>query len=293
MNDASSRDVARTPEEEIRRVIAVYAQLLDDGKFDEWIELFTDDATFSYRNEETKSDNNYVGREAIRGWIGASMSEDRRAMHLCGNSVIDVSGTEARAVTDLVLHQGLTIASTARYIDRFVLQSNKWLIAHRRVEYMATAQNYFSTDRREVPLTDNAITKTQSGKTDTSLAWSYFRLLTEGQLEEALALLDDSGSLWGFPPRPIRSLKDMKVGVRALWSEMPMRFTLHSEYISGDRVFLEMESHATRPDGEPYNNWYCYIVVVQGDKIVHMREYMDTIRAKEMTDAVSGWPPPG
>ena len=47
-------------EEEIRRTIGGYSQRLDDGRFDEWAELFTEDARLVLMGRTT------TGREAIR-----------------------------------------------------------------------------------------------------------------------------------------------------------------------------------------------------------------------------------
>ena len=49
-----------TDEECIPRVLAEFIQLRDDKRFAEWVDLFTEDATFEYRS------HHLVGRSAIR-----------------------------------------------------------------------------------------------------------------------------------------------------------------------------------------------------------------------------------
>ena len=44
----------------------------------------------------------------------------------------------------------------------------------------------------------------------------------------------------------------------------------------GDRVVVEAKGEATTKGGKPYNNEYCFIYRIAGDKIVEVTEYMDT-----------------
>jgi ketosteroid isomerase-like protein len=47
-------------------------------------------------------------------------------------------------------------------------------------------------------------------------------------------------------------------------------------YADGDTVIVEERMHATLPEGRPYDNDYCFVFVVSGDRIKQVREYMDT-----------------
>jgi ketosteroid isomerase-like protein len=118
------------------------------------------------------------------------------------------------------------------------------------------------------------------------IAWSYFELLNDGRFEEALELLDDNGTQWGLLRKEAVPLSELKVGLRTLWEIVPMRFTLHDAYDAGDHAILELESHATRPDGEPYHNRYCFVITIGDQRIVRMHEYADTSLGKELLDAV-------
>jgi ketosteroid isomerase-like protein len=123
------------------------------------------------------------------------------------------------------------------------------------------------------------------------IAWSYFELLSEGRLEEAVELLDDDGSLWNSGTRTAMPFRELKDNVRKLWDQVPMRFVRHDAWGAGDRAVLELESHATRPDGTPYNNVYCFVVTIADGKITQLREYTDYALAMDMTDSAGGWPP--
>ena len=126
---------------------------------------------------------------------------------------------------------------------------------------------------------------------NSDVAWSYFELLGEGRVDEALDLLDDEGTHWSMMNRTTMPLRQLKRGVRTLWERMPMRFTRHNALDAGDQAVLELESHATRPDGKPYNNVYCLVVTVADGKITYMREYLDSVVAKDAIASLGGWPP--
>src|SRR5262249_53092748 len=57
------RSPSMTDEEGIRRTLALYCQLCDDGRFDEWADLYTEDAVFRVMGGEHR------GPEAIKAFI--------------------------------------------------------------------------------------------------------------------------------------------------------------------------------------------------------------------------------
>jgi uncharacterized protein (TIGR02246 family) len=130
-----------TDHEAIRSLLARYAQLLDDGQFEEWAGLFTPDAVFAMPTES------FTGRDTIRRWIEAMKPPDGYGKHLCFNSVIALGAEEAHVITDFVLiGPDRTVASMGRYRDDLVLSGDTWRIAVRAVEYDATAPGYFRGD---------------------------------------------------------------------------------------------------------------------------------------------------
>jgi ketosteroid isomerase-like protein len=115
--------------DEIRRLIARYAQLADDGDALGRSELFTDDALY------VPTTGRFVGRAAIRAAIDdrlASQPSDRRTRRLCANPIISIDGDSAEAATDFVLFTRVddepwTIDLVGRYHDRFVRRHGGWL----------------------------------------------------------------------------------------------------------------------------------------------------------------------
>jgi uncharacterized protein (TIGR02246 family) len=131
MNDHSS----------VLRTLALYCQLCDDGRFDEWAELYTDDAVFIVGGRR------HEGRAAIKAFIEAGQPPERRGKHVCANPLVDVDadGTTARASTDYVFvaraaDGSLAITSAGRYHDRLVRSADgRWRFAERRIEFIGGA----------------------------------------------------------------------------------------------------------------------------------------------------------
>jgi len=53
-------------------------------------------------------------------------------------------------------------------------------------------------------------------------------------------------------------------------------------YADGHTVIVEERMRATLPDGKPYENDYCFVFTVAGDRIAGVREYMDTRKGWRM-----------
>ncbi|MCB0997236.1 MAG: nuclear transport factor 2 family protein [Acidimicrobiales bacterium] len=100
---------------DIRRTIALYCHLIDDKRFDEWGDLFTDDAVFEARGSR------FNGRSEIVASISAMMAQ-ATTKHLIGACVVDLLGDDhARAWTDLATFvptpNGPIVATIGRYHD--------------------------------------------------------------------------------------------------------------------------------------------------------------------------------
>ena len=124
-------------EDLIRRTIAEYSHRCDDGRFDELCDLFTEDARLL--GPGTVSE----GREAIFGYLSTVQAEGRRGMHVTTNTLVDVHGGSADAVTDyLFVRQtptGPGIVAAGRYHDRLLRGPDRWRFTERSISMLGPA----------------------------------------------------------------------------------------------------------------------------------------------------------
>jgi 3-phenylpropionate/cinnamic acid dioxygenase small subunit len=119
-------------DDQIRRTFAEFCQYLDDRRFEDWANLFTEDAVF----------NRLTTRAAILSMIqGAELASepDLSRKHVITNSIIDVDGDEAHAKSDLVMYDrhgdGPWTIRMGKYDDRLVRQGDRWLLANRQLTF--------------------------------------------------------------------------------------------------------------------------------------------------------------
>ena len=129
----------------IRRVMALYAQLLDDGRFDECGQLFTEDAEWIslpgiYRPPGTDPQPwSARGREQIVKTVSeftkGLRTAESRGMHFGGHPIIDIQGDKANAWWDFIIAHitpgGLDVTATGRYYARFEKQEGRWRFSQR------------------------------------------------------------------------------------------------------------------------------------------------------------------
>lgn len=129
--------------EQIRRLLAGYCHACDDGDFDRFTDLFTEDATF------TVMGNTHRGRVAIRAFMEAAQPPERRGKHIISEPAIELDGdgASARCRTDYAFvargsdGQSLTVISAGRYVDRLQRGSDRrWRLAERRIVFLGDPQ---------------------------------------------------------------------------------------------------------------------------------------------------------
>ena len=116
-------------EHQIHRTLGAYCQHYDDGRFDEWADLFTDAAAFEFPGRRAR------GREAIRSLMETVHAAGPGGKHMTANTLVDVDGDSASATTDYLFVQpeggGLAIVAAGRYHDRLVRSDGRWRFAER------------------------------------------------------------------------------------------------------------------------------------------------------------------
>lgn len=115
----------------VRRTLAAYCQTLDDGRFDEWASLFTDDVVF------TVMGHRLVGPDAVRAFVEPTQQADARGRHMLSEPVIDIDGDTARATTDYAfIAPNHRVMSAGRYHDELRRESDRWRIAVREIVFL-------------------------------------------------------------------------------------------------------------------------------------------------------------
>ena len=126
----------------IRRAIVQYAHLMDYCRFDEWAELFTEDAEFwsipGHHLPGSPEIAKIVGRaaivEAIEG-VERRMQTHGGVIHFGGSPVIDVDGDTALAWWDfIIVHakpSGNEFPFSGRYYADFVRSGGRWRFTRR------------------------------------------------------------------------------------------------------------------------------------------------------------------
>ncbi len=121
-------DDRRAAEADCARLIALYANLNDEARWDEVAALYAEDGVMF---RPTAPDAPVAGREAI---LAAFKSRPpRTTRHVCSNVVVDVeSETTARGTSAMLLFTGEGAPLVGSFHDRFVLTGDGWRFAERR-----------------------------------------------------------------------------------------------------------------------------------------------------------------
>jgi uncharacterized protein (TIGR02246 family) len=123
--------VAHGAELAIRRVLAEYCQLCDDGDFDALAERFTSDGSLDFAGRTS------AGRPALVAFFERLQPPALRGKHLTTNSIITVEGNAAMATSDFVflriIDGTLRPMFSGRYADVLKREAGRWRIAHRAI----------------------------------------------------------------------------------------------------------------------------------------------------------------
>jgi len=113
--------------QEIRDQIARYAIFFDDKSWDEFAELWTDDAAFVGPGMA------FEGKGAVLEFLTTCLPADYNGKHMNSPALIELTAPgRARARTDVVwITMDFENRIVARYDDRFRLVGGRWLIERR------------------------------------------------------------------------------------------------------------------------------------------------------------------
>ncbi|XRQ10313.1 nuclear transport factor 2 family protein [Actinomadura welshii] len=134
--------------EEIRRLKYRYLRCVDLKLWDEFAELFTEDAVAEYDTPVLGKTLRLEGRDAIVDYMRGNLGPDKISTHTAGAPEIDIEGDRATGVWALddsiiLVEQRLLIRGAAFYHDGYRRGADgRWLVektGHKRTyEYMVS-----------------------------------------------------------------------------------------------------------------------------------------------------------
>jgi hypothetical protein len=118
---------------------------------------------------------------------------------------------------------------------------------------------------------------------------SFFENFSAGKIDAALALMADTATWWvaGKPDKFVLAGTKTKTQfaelLQGIGTAMPKGLQVTPKGLTAeeDRVAAEAESYGETATGKIYNNLYHFLFEVRDGKIQAVREYLDTMHAKE------------
>lgn len=129
-----------------------------------------------------------------------------------------------------------------------------------------------------------------SAEANKKVVLAFLENLSAGKGQEMFAAMADSLTWWvaGKPDRfelaGTKTKAQMVELLSGLGAKLPkgLRVTPKAMTAEGDRVAVEAESYGETANGKVYNNLYHFLFEVRDGKIQAVKEYMDTIHAKDV-----------
>jgi uncharacterized protein len=129
-----------------------------------------------------------------------------------------------------------------------------------------------------------------SAEKNKNVVLSFFENFSAGKVDAALAMLADTATWWvaGNPEKFVLAGTKTKAQfaelLNGIGAAMPkgLRVTPKGLTAEGDRVAVEAESYGETATGKVYSNLYHFLFEVRDGKIQAVREYLDTMHAKEV-----------
>ena len=117
---------------EIRDLVAKYAQYTDDTRLEEWTGLFVEDARMEAGGQPLE------GRPALTEWI-TGVTSSMKLRHIMGAVTVTVdSASEAHGAADMILLAAVegswVLVGAPRYVDRYVKTDAGWRFTERILE---------------------------------------------------------------------------------------------------------------------------------------------------------------
>ena len=119
------------------------------------------------------------------------------------------------------------------------------------------------------------------------IARELVEALTRADTKRALELYADDFELWtpgNLPFSGVHTRPEVAALMDGVLGAFPagLCFTITGMTAEGDRVAVEVESRGEHASGGLYQNQYHFLLVIRDGKIRGLKEYMDTLHAREI-----------
>lgn len=119
------------------------------------------------------------------------------------------------------------------------------------------------------------------------LAREWIEAISNADVEKLDALYADDFELWTAGDLPFsgtRTRAQALEGMGMIDQMFPtgIRFEIIAMTVQEHRAAIEATSEGLHASGTPYHNQYHFLLETGGDKIVRVKEYMDTLHAKDV-----------
>ncbi len=124
-------------------------------------------------------------------------------------------------------------------------------------------------------------------KKNKELIKSFWERFSEKKYEDALSMMDDSATWWVAGNTKLSgkySKTEFQELLSGVSSEAPngIKVTPSSMTAEEDRVSMEADSYAEIAGGKVYQNEYHFLFTVKKEKILSVKEYLDTEHVTEI-----------
>lgn len=119
----------------IRELMARYCFHFDNGEFNQWLDLFTDDGVF-----DLGAMGRISGRVGLQQFLKTIPLTNGLPLmkHCVMNSIVSVTGKHATARSYVIVVRGgeqVTVSIAGRYEDQVVKDGNTWRFNERKVHF--------------------------------------------------------------------------------------------------------------------------------------------------------------
>ena len=121
------------------------------------------------------------------------------------------------------------------------------------------------------------------------LIHAFWKNFSEKKYVEALSMLDESATWWVAGKTKLSgkyNKQDFSNLLSGVSGQAPngIKVTPSSMTAEENRVSMEADSYAELTNGKIYKNEYHFLFTIKGDKIIRVKEYLDTEHVTEIFD---------